>query len=73
MIFDGRTVTADTPTAPGDAVHATIEEIAVVLSEEEGRVVTPEEVRRIEFQALRKLRQILRARGLTPDNLLPDR
>lgn len=51
---------------------ATEEEIAAVLSEEEGRPVTVEDVRRIEHQAMRKLRQALQARGHTSANLLPE-
>lgn len=52
---------------------ATEEEVAAALSELEGRPVTTLEVRRIEFQALRKLRRMLAARGLTAKNLLPER
>lgn len=63
--------TADTPTTRGDEVHATLEEVAAALSEEEGHTVTAQEVRRIEFMALRKLRRILQARGLSLRNLLP--
>ncbi|MHB0973136.1 MAG: hypothetical protein ACYC0P_02695 [Thiobacillus sp.] len=51
---------------------ATEEEIAAALSAEEGRPVSVQEVRRIEWLALRKLRRILQARGLTPGNLLPE-
>ena len=58
---------------PVEAVDsATEEEVAAALSEEEGRPVTVQEVRRIEFLALRKLRRMLQARGLTPGNLLPE-
>lgn len=49
----------------------TEEEIAAVLSEEEGRPVSVHEVRRVEATALRKLRRLLDARGLSPENLAP--
>lgn len=49
----------------------TEEEIAAALSEEEGRPVSVGEVRRIEAIALRKLRRLLEARGLSPENLAP--
>lgn len=62
----------NTPGAPGDEVHATEDEVAAVLSKEEGRTVTVHEVRRIEFTALRKLRRLLQARGLRLANLLPE-
>lgn len=55
-----------------DVVHATEDEVAAVLSKEEGRTVTVHEVRRIEFTALRKLRRLLQARGLRLANLLPE-
>lgn len=45
------------------------EEVAAVLSAEEGRLVPVREIRRIETMALLKLRRILRARGMTFDNL----
>lgn len=51
---------------------ATEEEIAAALSEEEGRTVTVQEVRRIEHQAMRKLRLALQVRGHTSANLLPE-
>lgn len=63
--------TADTPTTRGDDVHATLEEVAAALSEEEGRTITAQEVRAIEFMALRKLRRMLAAMGLTSMNMLP--
>lgn len=47
----------------------TEEEVAAVLSAEEGRVVPVREIRRIETMALIKLRRMLRARGMTFDNL----
>lgn len=56
-----------------ESVGASIEEVAEWLSVAEGRPVTIHEVRRIEAQALRKLRQRFRERGLFPANLLPDR
>lgn len=51
---------------------ATEEEAAAELSRVEGRAVSVEEVRRIEFTALRKLRRMLADRGLTAGNLLPE-
>lgn len=51
---------------------ATPEEVAAELSRVEGRAVSVAEVRRIEAQALRKLRRMLQGRGLTAGNLLPD-
>jgi hypothetical protein len=45
------------------------EEVAAVLSAEEGREVTVREIRRIEAKAMRKLRQVMRLRGLTFDSL----
>ena len=58
---------------PAEAVEsATEEEVAAELSRVEGRAVSVEEVRRIEFMALRKLRRMLAARGLTAGNLLPE-
>lgn len=50
---------------------ATAEEVAAALSMEEGRPVSVEEIRRIEAGAMRKVRKILSALGLTPANLLP--
>lgn len=47
----------------------TEEEVAVALSVEEGREVTVREIRRIEAKAMRKLRQVMRLRGLTFDDL----
>lgn len=51
---------------------ATVEEVAERLSAQEGRQVSVGEVRRIEAGAMRKLRKMLPALGLTPANLLPD-
>ncbi|MBW6494574.1 MAG: hypothetical protein K0B16_08475 [Burkholderiaceae bacterium] len=51
---------------------ATSEEVAAELSRVEGRVVSVAEVRRIESQALRKLRRMLAEKGLTAGNLLPE-
>lgn len=62
----------ETPSAPGDEMRATAEEVAAALSEEEGRTVTVQEVRRIEFIAMRKLRRTLALMGLTSKNLLPE-
>jgi len=52
---------------------ATVEEVAEWLSFAEGREVTIHEVRRIEAQALRKLRRMLQERGLGAGELLPDK
>lgn len=49
------------------------EEVAAWLSEIEGCTVTVLDVRRIEAQALRKLRSALHGRGLTFDDLEPGR
>ena len=56
-----------------EMTDCTIEEVAAWLSEIEGRAVTVLEVRRIEGQALRKLRRALLGRGLALDDLLPGR
>ena len=53
--------------------ECTSEEVAAWLSEIEGRTVTLLDVRRIEAQALRKLRSVLVRRGLRPDDLEPGR
>jgi DNA-directed RNA polymerase sigma subunit (sigma70/sigma32) len=45
------------------------EEVAAALTAEEGREVTVREIRRIEAKAMRKLRQVMRLRGLTFDSL----
>lgn len=50
---------------------ATADEVAEHLSFVEGRQVSIDEVRRIEVQALRKLRQALHRRGITLADLLP--
>ena len=50
---------------------ATVEEVAEHLSFVEGRQVSIAEVRCIEVQALRKLRHVLRRRGITLADLLP--
>jgi hypothetical protein len=50
--------------------ECTSEEVAAWLSEIEGHTVTLLEVRRIEAQALRKLRSEMVRRGLRPDDLL---
>jgi hypothetical protein len=56
-----------------ELIAATEEEVAAWLSVSEGRPVAIHEVRRIEAQALRKLRRLLQARGLSASDLLPDR
>lgn len=54
-----------------ELTECTIEEVAAWLSEVEGCTVTVLDVRRIEAQALRKLRSALHGRGLTLDDLEP--
>ena len=58
---------------PVELLAATVEEVAAWLSFSEGREVTIHEVRRIEAQALRKLRLELQQRGLGVGALLPER
>lgn len=55
-----------------ELVAATVEEVAAWLSAAEGRVVTVQEVRRIEFQALRKLRKVLYDRGYRAADLVSE-
>ena len=62
-----------TQTKPGEYMAASVEEVAAWLSAMEGREVSVHEVRRIEAQALRKLRQEFIRRGLSPAVLLPKR
>ena len=52
-----------------ELTECTTEEVAAWLSEIEGCTVTVLDVRRIEAQALRKLRGALHGRGLTLDDL----
>lgn len=52
-------------------VDQSIEEVAKALSREEGRQVTMDEIRRLEFQAMRKLRRELERRGLTAELIMP--
>jgi len=63
----------DTRPKSGELIEATVEEVAAWLSATEGRAVSIHEVRRIEAQALRKLRQEFMRRGLFPADLLPER
>ena len=56
-----------------EMTECTCEEVAAWLSDIEGRTVTVLEVRRIESQALRKLRSAIVRRGLRLDDLLPER
>lgn len=58
---------------PVQMLGATVEEVAAWLSFHEGRKVTIHEVRRIEMQALQKLRIELQRRGLAGSDLLPGR
>lgn len=53
-----------------ELVAATEDEVAAWLSAAEGRAVTVQEVRRIENQALRKLRRALHERGILVSDLL---
>lgn len=53
-------------------VTATIEEVAEMMSVQEGRRVTVHECRMLEFKALRKLKAVLEERGLKAKDLLPD-
>lgn len=62
-----------TQTKPSEYMAASVEEVAAWLSAMEGREVTFHEVRRIEAQALRKLRMEFARRGLSPAVLLPER
>lgn len=55
--------------APYFDLAMTVEDVAAVLTVEEGRPVTVNEVRMLEMRALRKLRQALLARGRTFENL----
>ncbi|MHB1427182.1 MAG: hypothetical protein ACYC5U_02335 [Rhodocyclaceae bacterium] len=57
---------------PTPLTEVTHEEIAEMLSLQEGRPVSVQEVRRIEGMALMKLRRLMRERGLTGGNLLPE-
>lgn len=66
-----RTVDGSDSEQPVEVEAATVEEVAAELSKAEGRRVSVQEVRRIECQALRKLRRILQERRLTAKNLLP--
>lgn len=63
----------DTRPQHGELIEATVEEVAAWLSATEGRAVSIHEVRRIEAQALRKLRMEFARRGLSPAVLLPER
>jgi hypothetical protein len=57
---------------PDEPIEATVEEVAAWLSAMEGRAISIHEVRRIEVQALRKLRREFARRGLYPAVLLPE-
>lgn len=48
------------------------EDVADLLGREEGRIITVEEIRRIEARALRKLRKEFLIRGLKPADLMLD-
>ena len=58
---------------PVEVEAATVEEVAAWLSAVEGRAVSVHEVRRIEVQALRRLRREFARRGLSAAVVLPDR
>jgi hypothetical protein len=62
----------DTRPKSGELIEATVEEVAAWLSATEGRAVSIQEVRRIEWMALRKVRRMLGERGVSPKNLLPE-
>ena len=66
--WEGQRIKGDNVT-PGEP--ATIEEVAAALSVEEGREVSPQEVREIESRALRKLRQEMARRHLRLEDLAP--
>ena len=57
----------------GELIEATVEEVAAWLFAMEGRAVSIHEVRRLDAQALHKLRQEFTRRGLFPADLLPER
>ena len=57
---------------PVEMTVATVEEVAEWLSFSEGGEVTVHEVRRVEAQALRKLRMEIARRGLSLAILLPE-
>lgn len=58
---------------PTDREGLTAEEVAAALSLDEGRPVTILEIRKIECQAMRKIRSALAKRGLRADDLFePD-
>ncbi len=52
-------------------VECTMEEVAERLSFQEGRTVTVAECRKIECHALRKIRSLLRERGIEPQDIIP--
>lgn len=55
-----------------EMVECTMEEVAERLSFQEGRKVTVAECRKIECLALRKIRVLLRERGIEPQDIIPD-
>jgi len=52
-------------------VTATIEEVAEMMSAQEGRRVTVNECRMLEFKAMRKVKAKLEEMGLKAKDLLP--
>lgn len=54
-----------------ELITATVEEVAATLSFQEGRQVTVNEVRALEYRAIMKLRRELINRGLLAADLLP--
>jgi hypothetical protein len=54
-----------------ELIAATVEEVAATLSFQEGRKVTVNEVRALEYRAIMKLRRELIIRGLAAEDLLP--
>lgn len=58
-------------TVPIEKPAASEEEVAAYLSESEGRPVSVLEIRRIEYQALRKMRKEIIRRGFSFETLSP--
>lgn len=55
-----------------EMVACTMEEVAKMMSMQEGRPVTVGECRKLECQALRKLRAVLRDKGIEPEDIIPE-
>lgn len=52
-------------------VECSMEEVAERMSLQEGRAVSVAECRKLEFSALRKIRILLRERGIEPQDIIP--